>query len=709
VKFNELLERLPRIALTPDVVYPQRALSTSPTAPTGYVEPSFEVIEWPQDAAVVLIEAAGAVGKSVAAEALAAELHWPLMRAEQAHVGSYSLSGLIQDAFGFGSDYISQIATGQAGVVVDSLDEAHLRAGTQNFLAFLENVRNISGWTPDQASNARQPSILLLSRSDTAELVRLYFADQDLPLASIRLSFFDRMGADRFINCYLRARFEVTRKPEYNIALAAPAPFAHLRDQRYQQVMQVLLRTSDVDVTRDWTAASEFLGYAPVLIALSESLAVTNPAAERSALAAAKSNNENDLLSDIVTRILEREREKVKTNLAAKLEASLPASSDAAFDPDDLYTASEQITRLASTILGIPVASALPASLPGAVRDLYEQSVKGFLADHPFIKGRAFASPVFGDYTLSFAVGDLAARASLAQDPVRASLDVGPFFLAFYRRLTRELPDMTVPEDLVGSLLDSWSQETELRGDRAGQALVELSADGGHLFFANIQGTVDEESIMLPVDGVTGALHLHRVHNDVSIVTDGGIILGERNQQLHLGHHVFIVATEIVIEAEALSVTRGRETDYIALAADSLVANYLTQVDASPRTLKIFAADPPPRLMGFKTELRGTSGPVPFSHYTGLRSILTAFRANVHLGLSVKKDHLERIIDKHESVRAPILRSLMDRGVIYEYGDWFRLETKALDSVGFSLGAIKDGTPSETVLKFLSECISGKP
>lgn len=414
MRFSELCNRLPQVDERPDVVSPQAALTTSAGPLKGYVEPTFDRVDWQEDAGVLLIEAAGAVGKSVAAEALAARLRWPLVRAEKAHVGSYSLSGLIQDAFGFGSDYIARIAHGEAGVVVDSLDEAHLRAGTQNFLAFLENVRNVSG--PRQVvagSPERAPSIILLSRSDTAELVRLYFADADMPLATARLSFFDKQGADSFIECYLRARYSETNKPEYNVTLASPRPFARLRDERYRQVMRILLN-EEADATREWGRVSEFLGYAPVLIALAESLAVTNPAAERSALALARSTNENDLLNDIVVRILERERIKVRDNLYAKLEASLPASSNMQILPDEIYTPLEQAVRIVERVLGVAIASPLPATLPPGLRDLYEQSVKNFLADHPFTKGTDFASVVFGDYIKAFAVGDLAATASLS-------------------------------------------------------------------------------------------------------------------------------------------------------------------------------------------------------------------------------------------------------------------------------------------------------
>lgn len=198
MQFTEFLKRLPMMDKPLTLAVPQgEALTASPQSAPGYVPPTLSELEWPSGAAVVLVEAAGAVGKSAAALAIAHRLNWPMVRAEKAQVGSYSLSGLIQDAMGFGDSYIADLARGKAGVVIDSLDEAHFRSGTDNFLAFLDNVWKVSG--AGASSSDRQPSIVLMSRSDTAELVRLAFSDAGVPLAQVGLDFFDQDGAQRFI------------------------------------------------------------------------------------------------------------------------------------------------------------------------------------------------------------------------------------------------------------------------------------------------------------------------------------------------------------------------------------------------------------------------------------------------------------------------------------------------------------------------------
>jgi hypothetical protein len=453
---TQLVARLPGVDQQPVLADSQgAAFVVDPRSPDGYVSPTFAVEAWDDGSTVLLIEAPGAVGKSAAAEALGQMLNWPLVRAEKAQVGSYSLSGLIQDALGFESDYIQSIARGRAGVVVDSMDEAHFRAGSQNFLAFLENIHRVSG--ADSADTNRNPSVILMSRSDTAELIRLSFADAGTPLAVVKLDFFDHNSANKFVKSVLEKRFAETKRAEYNIHLSAPQPFERLRDQRFRQVMRILLGTQDVELNRDWGQSKEFLGYAPVLIALAESLAVMNPAAERTALEAAQSQNENDLLHDIVLRILTREQAKLSEQIGDKLRAVLPANSASDIDVPALYSPLEQVVRVASLVQGNPFVVTLPEGLPREVRDSYEQSANQFIADHPFVKGHTFASVVFSDYVKAVMCLDVSASACLTRSPAEEVGDVGPFFLNFVRRFGDEMDVCVVSEAIVEPLMHSWS------------------------------------------------------------------------------------------------------------------------------------------------------------------------------------------------------------------------------------------------------------
>ncbi|WP_344005938.1 hypothetical protein, partial [Nocardioides lentus] len=346
-----------------------QAFVAAPAPVPGYVKPRFLERSWPQEAAVLLVEAPGAVGKSSAAAAIAHELHWPLVLAERAQVGSYSLSGLIQDSLGFHSNYMASIATGTSGIVVDSLDEALFRAGTDNFLAFVDNVQKVAGGS--SRSVGQPPSIILFSRSEAAELIKYSFADAHVPLAEVELSFFDKNAAEEFIECYLRQRFDETGRAEYNVFRASPVPFGRMRDRRIKQVAALLTRDESIDVSGNWDQVKDFLGYAPVLTALAESLAVSNPAALKNVTFNARS--QTDLISEIVTSVLIREQGKFAKSMQAKLTAlSSIDSTEVSFDA--LYTIEEQCARLLAAVESIGLTHTSPVTLPSEIRSIYDEA-----------------------------------------------------------------------------------------------------------------------------------------------------------------------------------------------------------------------------------------------------------------------------------------------------------------------------------------------
>lgn len=136
-----------------------------------------------------------------------------------------------------------------------------------------------------------------------------------------------------------------------------------------------------------------------------------------------------------------------------------------------------------------------------------------------------------------------------------------------------------------------------------------------------------------------------------------------------------------------------------------MTSNYLTQVGGSTAELGLYAEDLPPRLRSFKRRLDIENQIVPYEDFVDLRSILTAFRSNIHLGLSVPRERLERLIVKENPNRRRLLLTLEQRGVIVS-GEWYQLIPRMMDQIGFSLADVKGGTPSPGVLKFLISCRS---
>lgn len=700
MKLTELVQRLPQNEEPPEVAAPQgQAFDATPVQVSGYIEPSFIVKAWPENASVLLVEAPGAVGKSAAAQAIAQRLKWPLVRAEKDQVGDYSLSGLVQDALGFGGSYVQAVARGEAGIVVDSLDEAHFRAGTQNFLAFIHNVQSLSGALP--ATETRVPSIVLMSRSDTAELVRLAFHASDLPLAEITLDFFDKTSAESFVESYLKQRRDATKRSEYNVPLSHTRPFRRLRDERFHRLAEALTRRDRVDLTRDWALVKDFLGYAPVLVALAESLAVKNPAAQRSQISA--DTDPVVLLRRISEEIMQREQAKFSMQLLDQLRAALPAESNFEVIASDLYTSSEQAIRVMALTADIDMASPPPHDLPQAVRDIYEQAASQFVQDHPFVKGKDFASVVFGDLVSALTTVDLAAIVSLSRHPSTAIEGVGPFFTHFLHQSSQE--SHIIPEAVIPHLMSSWGQEAELVKPAESEMRIDFNGSTAFIqcYMYSAQRS-DRELLEFHVEDASGALHLRKGIRHVTILSNQGIILGHRAEQLVLGPRVLIFAKELEIESESLSIESPKNTvGDVVLAAEKLTGNYLVRVDARPSTLLIYASTAPPKLRPFVQELRSGDHFVPYEDYVALRAILLSFKTSAQGGPSVYWEKFERAIIKDNQIRRRIFESLVQRDAIFRDGELYRLDLNALGALGFGHTDIKDGQPSRSVLGFLAE------
>ncbi len=224
-----------------------------------------------------------------------------------------------------------------------------------------------------------------------------------------------------------------------------------------------------------------------------------------------------------------------------RLKANLPVHVDDNIDAEDLYTPREQAVRVYNKVSGNELLAPPPAGLPQSVRDIYEQAANVFVADHPFIKGADFASLVFRDYVLATVCFDAAAVVMLRERPVAQGDDVGPYFTHFVSQ-NRGDSEVGVPESLVEALMSSWTQEAELKRSTTSEVRLSL-VDGASSLqcrSAGIHG--DEIDIEFLIADRSGAFHLRRGVKKCWVSTDGGLILGARNEHLSLGPGVVLVA-----------------------------------------------------------------------------------------------------------------------------------------------------------------------
>ena len=363
------------------------SLSTFVEAPIEMAGDFGQQIPYP----ILLVSAPGAVGKSTLAREIAARTGAVLVDLAQAEaVGSSTVSGGLAWA-----DMFNGFRRGDVALMIDGLDEARMQVTEASFAAFLEDVRKLA--------RADGKPITLFGRTSAVEEAWLHFAETGFEPPVLEIQFHGHESALDFV---VRRIASARTEQGENVEAAADADRKAAR-----HILDSLEQQAEVDGDR-------FVGYAPVLIAVSKRVA-----AERNPMALAQGfEREAEVLSlnDIVDAILERERTKLEP-----LGFTDPALKGR------LYGKDEQVERLISAVYGVDHVPNLPAMSPQDA-ETYKGALDSWVPDHPFTdgSGKRPSSEVFGGFIAAEALKKKWAAESVRNREL-GSAKVNPFIWRF--------------------------------------------------------------------------------------------------------------------------------------------------------------------------------------------------------------------------------------------------------------------------------------
>ncbi len=460
-------------------------------------------------------------------------------------------------------DVLERLKQGSFAIIADALDEARLRVSFDAYVAFLGDLAKLTlkGSTPGR------PPFVLLARAETAELAVEWLRESEVAVAALTIEFFDREQAHDFVNRQIAAADHDPR--EGGLARAKQAIFA--------QALTLFGVDADAEAWPD--DARRFLGYAPVLVAISRYLVETgNP----QRIVEQFTGNEKpeglwELLTTLIDGILKREQQKFLEGFRDSLDADLATKAG-----HELFAPDEQRDWLLHRVLGTaPPELRLPTELEG----VYRTEVQGWLPEHPFVGATqgAFASPVFEDYVYAQA---LLGNNPQAKEGVREKV-----VAASYR-----------PTELLARFLfatDDWNKQLEVAdlpslyeslaaAKETGEEMwLQLSDGEGELEVAIDLGAKNIELSLLD-DG--SPISFTRQLGRASIeLAEHRIRLGNEDKPFEIGPEVTLNAPEIEIAAESLLVRYNDEQDgAVILSAESiLVVPPQLRVDGGGDGLKI--------------------------------------------------------------------------------------------------------------------------
>ena len=380
LEFDDLVSRLPHVpvglgAPTIELAEPQS------NGLEVFIKPRFQA-DGELDSPIWLISAPAAVGKSFIAAQIANatnNLLWDLSRMT---LGSYFFSGTMSEAYANDLEIRAALSDGSVCLVLDAMDEAFVRAGAAGVEVAMQNLQSVIG------KGGSNPKVLIFGRNDTMADIKRMLDGATVETASLEVQFFSKSEARAYV--FSKSPKEVQAQ----------------RD-KLDEFLERFFDRVELEVgANSWEQAKAFLGYAPVLEALSQAFDESDHPLRSLNEALNDSTDERvwELLSRVVSGILARESRKFSTSLGADR-----ARVQFAFET---YSPKAQLELLLTENVRDYQIDFPDDGDPEWLTDL-DQQVRDQFRDHPFRNSRRrddanvlnrFANPVFRDYVCSWAI-----------------------------------------------------------------------------------------------------------------------------------------------------------------------------------------------------------------------------------------------------------------------------------------------------------------
>lgn len=428
-----------------------------------------------------------------------------------------------------------------------------------------------------------------------------------------------------------------------------------------------------------------FAGYAPVLETVATALAgITNPATVNDSV---EQSMRGQILQDLPARILKRESTKLRSQLAGQI-------------PDDkiaaLYTAEEQLDRLAAIVLDTP-SPAAPADLEPEHLSAYDEAVKGLVSQHPFLdgtgrepSGAVFAAVIYAHALFSTVQDCVSAAERRAGNGPHTP---NPFLVDFY--LGKSKPDSVIPPEHLILLYDSIRSRAEV-GD-----IVRLTVDaeeGDETAEVEIQvgsasaGPKDRPRLINLKTSQAGSLRFGRQVNGVSVdAPDLDVVIGSGNPvemvapvYLNVGRLSFNCPEIVVVSNDKGSLN---EDASVLLETQELRETTLMSVPQIRKGVELQVSWP--GASAYPWSRFATNADRPERHdldpaLRGLRRLVMAFRSHSRGRLARYKGKIEHARITKGALGDAIRQQMLNDGILSLEDNIYFLDP---DALGRTVGA----------------------
>lgn len=644
------------------------------------------------EAKIILISAPGATGKSVMTQHLSYVCKIPVFNlAAHEPVGSYSLVGMLYqtlcpDDLGM---FVAGLKNGTRTIIIDALDEGKLKTGQAAFDSFLQDIANM-------AKDSQGIPFVCFGRTAALEYVSLFLEELDVPVSMLQIEPFTIEQAKLFID-YRVGDKQVNKYAD---------DYRKTRDYIIGAIGGFFKNESEMSKN----AFENFIGYAPVLIAISTLLG-DNKNYHALLNEMLNSNNRNvKLVVDILRKILLREREKLCEPIRMILaERSEEFKNQVLID---MYGIEEQCARLMYKCCKKKYYSHLTND-----EDFNEQYNK-FITDwedqHPFAdqSGKAdFANVVFQSFCMVELLKDDSTRNGVIDYLSENRQKRNSYLLYFfYKEICGTNNELNI--NVLPYLIESFQLMDRLQNKGRVEILAEDDVtDDNQPVVCEVEFSKGSESEITLFCSKILPSEVLMFRNDISnLVIDAPINLAIEKNSLEIVAPIAIQCKSLKILSSEMRLTSYNTNDRIVIESPVITSSSSTgevqsivdkgNVKTSIITDSVlyfpivkYREDLPEKLI---------EDQVLLERYQKLRRIILHFRSHSKGVLAKYKEKIDNRIGRKPLGRK-VLSSLIDKGVIYEKNLMYYIEEeKFSDVLGVNFSGIRTYELSDKITAFLN-------
>ena len=632
-----------------------------------YIGTNFKKISSNLNSRFILISAPGATGKSAFGKYIAykrAALYWNLA---ELSIGDGTFQGTLYKALGISkiSSYAKKLHLGEATLVIDAFDEAEIISGRHNVETFLYEAN-------DFLESSTVPSIVLLSRTETAQNIAVFFKANNIPYTHYEIDYFPLNKAKEFVLQSIQKKKKVTQATTICI------------DDYFDQIGRQITDTG---------TKNRFIGYAPVLEAIAAHISETNNTAKL--LSDLNENsNESMLIERIMKNLLDREQEKFLSAFKERIGNDI----DKIGHYDKIYSADEQLVRVLNYILmgETNYGDYLVNDIPDFLVDEYKETIAMFLPQHPFIQNSFeeaqntlidFAGPAFRDFSLASIILSENHETSAELYYQRESANSHFPSQLFWDHYVSFCAGRIKSQHFL-YLLQAYKSKATFQC----QTYLDVSQDidGTYATFRidNRGETIDATSLEVEI-GPNGFV-FDNISN-TSIDVDSCVVIGQGSNTSIADST--IDCTQLIINATTLTINSYASCVTSIISRDSVVLPHHAPINITTNIQGELRVDIPniydlPKLSRYKYCAHSSNdlNIYVFIHY--LRKIFNSFRTH-------KKDMPARDAEKIDFVviagiksKQDIFQYLIEKKIIFRSAHLYKIDLNNMSKYGISWGAL---------------------